>query len=108
MGNVPPEGKASLRIRIARWMGFVVAVMPVVLGSTGGTEGFRGLALGVHLLLALPLFLALALGMRNPRRGAVAYVILGAIFLGGLLPGFGAGWSLAFAGPLLIIAALLM
>ncbi|NNF26359.1 MAG: hypothetical protein HKN73_03935 [Gemmatimonadetes bacterium] len=107
MGHDPPHRSGSTRIRVALWLGLVVAAVPVILGATGGGErpGLR--TLGLHALLALPLWTALFVAWRKHRLGAAAYFILGAAYAGGLVPGMGIGWSLVIVAPLFVIAWLL-
>lgn len=106
MGHDPPHRSGSTRIRAALWLGFVIAVVPVVLGVGGGGER-PALTFGLHVLLSLPLWVALLVAWRRHLLGAAAYFILGAAYAGGLVPGMGIGWSLLLVAPFFIIAWLL-
>ena len=108
MGDDPPVRSRSVRVRVALWVGFVIALMPVVLGMSGENAGSTERTLALHLLLAFPLFLALAAAWYRPRVGAAVYFVLGAAYAGGLVPGMGIVWSLVLVTPLFLVTALLM
>ena len=107
MSHDPPRRSGSPRIRAALWLGFVVAVVPVVLGATTGGERLSQRNIILHGVLSLPLWLSLLVAWRWPRLGAGAYFILGAAYAGGLEPALGIGWSLVLVAPFFIIAWLL-
>lgn len=105
----PDADRAGRRsaLRLALVLGTAVAVLPILMGLRDAGRTDLAESLGLHLVLALPLLLALGFAWRRPRWGAVAYGLLGAVYAGTLLFRQGVGPSLAVAAPLFVISGLL-
>jgi hypothetical protein len=101
-----PAGRRPA-LRLARVLGTAVAVVPILMGLRDADRADLAGSLGLHLVLALPLLLALGFAWRRPRWGAVTYGLLGAVYAGTLLFRQGVGPFLAVAAPLFVISGLL-
>ncbi|MGI9628442.1 MAG: hypothetical protein ACR2QM_16535 [Longimicrobiales bacterium] len=95
---------------LARVLGALLALAPVVLAPEalgGGVEQRLGVALVVHVGLAVPLVVALVIGWFRPPLGAVVYAILGTLYAITLLGRAGLLEMVVFSTPVFLIAALL-
>ena len=108
MRNVAATTSTPLSEWLGRILGLAVASVPILFVSDAFGQGDRSVVvtLLVHVGMALPLVVALAVAWSRPRIGAAAYLVLGILYALRLLTRAGPTEGLIFALPLFLIAAL--